>query len=94
MAFVPKVAPKQEKKIISGHLDKEAHTTLQRYAVSLGCATHLYIIGESLKCLFRQDEEFNAWLEENHASLAATSDTHELAARTPKNTVKTAEATT
>jgi len=35
---------------------------LQRYAVFLGGATHEYIIGESLKRLFRRDKEFNDWL--------------------------------
>jgi len=63
MALIPKVEPKQEKKVVSARLDEEAHTMLQRYAAFLGGATHEYIIGESLKRLFRRDKEFNEWLE-------------------------------
>ena len=63
MALIPKVEPKQEKKVVSARLDEEAHTLLQRYAAFLGGATHEYIIGESLKRLFRKDKEFNDWLE-------------------------------
>jgi hypothetical protein len=67
MALIPKMEPKQEKKVVSARLDEEAHTMLQRYAAVLGGATHEYIIGESLKRLFRRDKEFNQWLEKNHA---------------------------
>ena len=67
MALIPKVEPKQEKKVVSARLDEEAHTMLQRYAAFLGGATHEYIIGESLKRLFRRDKEFNLWLEKNEA---------------------------
>jgi len=35
MALIPKVEPKQEKKVVSARLDEEAHTMLQRYAASL-----------------------------------------------------------
>jgi len=63
MALIPKIEPKQEKKVVSARLDEEAHTMLQRYAAFLGGATHEYIIGESLKRLFRRDKEFNEWLE-------------------------------
>jgi len=62
MALIPKVEPKQEKKVVSARLDEEAHMMLQRYAAFLGGATHEYIIGESLKRLFRRDKEFNQWL--------------------------------
>ena len=72
MALIPKVEPKQEKKVVSARLDEEAHTMLQRYAAFLGGATHEYIIGESLKRLFRRDKEFNEWLEKNHAASTAT----------------------
>ena len=65
MALIPKVEPKQEKKVVSARLDEEAHSMLQRYAAFLGGATHEYIIGESLKRLFRRDKEFNAWLAKN-----------------------------
>ena len=65
MALIPKVEPKQEKKVVSARLDEEAHTLLQRYAAFLGGATHEYIIGESLKRLFRKDKEFNDWLEKS-----------------------------
>lgn len=75
MALIPKVEPKQEKKVVSARLDEEAHTMLQRYAAFLGGATHEYIIGESLKRLFRRDKEFNKWLEEN-AGAPATSPEH------------------
>jgi hypothetical protein len=63
MALIPKVEPKHEKKVVSARLDEEAHTLLQCYAAFLGGATHEYIIGESLKRLFRKDKEFNDWLE-------------------------------
>jgi hypothetical protein len=62
MALIPKVEPKQEKKVVSARLDEEMHTLLQRYAAFLGGATHEYIIGQSLKRLFRRDKEFNQWL--------------------------------
>jgi hypothetical protein len=72
MALIPKVEPKQEKKVISARLDEEAHTLLQRYAAFLGGATHEYIIAESLKRLFRRDREFTKWLEENHETSATS----------------------
>jgi hypothetical protein len=90
MALIPKVEPKQEKKVVSARLDEEAHTMLQRYAAFLGGATHEYIIGESLKRLFRRDKEFNEWLEKNHAGSTASSDARRLASATPKNTGRTA----
>ncbi len=58
MALIPKVEPKQEKKVVSARLDEETHAMLQRYAAFLGGATHEYIIGESLRRLFRRDKEF------------------------------------
>lgn len=73
MALIPKVEPKLEKKVVSARLDEETHQTLQRYAAFLGDATHEYIIGESLKRLFRRDKEFRAWLEKNHPAPSATS---------------------
>jgi len=73
MALIPKVEPKQEKKVVSARLDEETHLTLQRYAAFLGDATHEYIIGESLKRLFRRDKEFRAWLEKNYQAPPATS---------------------
>lgn len=73
MALIPKVEPKQEKKVVSARLDEEAHTMLQRYAAFLGGATHEYIIGESLKRLFRRDKEFNEWLAKQEAGTAAIS---------------------
>ena len=73
MALIPKVEPKQEKKVVSARLDEETHLTLQRYAAFLGDATHEYIIGESLKRLFRRDKEFRAWLEKNYQAPLATS---------------------
>jgi hypothetical protein len=66
MALIPKVEPKQEKKVVSARLDEETHLTLQRYAAFLGDATHEYIIGESLKRLFRRDKEFREWLEQKY----------------------------
>lgn len=74
MALIPKVEPKQEKKVVSARLDEEAHTMLQRFAAFLGGATHEYIIGESLKRLFRRDKESNEWLEKNHTGSTAASD--------------------
>src|SRR6266436_3744498 len=90
MALIPKVEPKQEKKVVSARLDEEAHTMLQRYATFLGGATHEYIIGESLKRLFRRDKEFNQWLEKNHAGSTVISDTPQPTGPTPKNTTRTA----
>jgi predicted transcriptional regulator len=81
MALIPKVEPKMDKKAVSVRLDEEAHTMLQRYAAFLGGATHEYIIGESLKRLFRRDREFNDWLAENDASAATP--------RTAKSTIRT-----
>ena len=68
MALIPKVEPKQEKKVVSARLDEETHQMLQRYAAFLGDATHEYIIGESLKRLFRRDKEFKQWLDKNYPS--------------------------
>src|SRR5258708_12917301 len=86
MALIPKVEPKQEKKVVSARLNEEAHTMLQRYAAFLGGATHEYIIGESLKRLFRRDKEFNEWLEKNHAGSTATSLHPQTTISPPKNT--------
>ena len=66
MALIPKVEPRQEKKVVSARLDEETHLTLQRYAEFLGDATHEYIIGESLKRLFRRDKEFKEWIEKTY----------------------------
>jgi hypothetical protein len=74
MALIPKVEPKHEKKVVSARLDEEAHAMLQRYAAFLGGATHEYIIGESLKRLFRRDKEFNEWLAKNGHGAAAKPD--------------------
>lgn len=90
MALIPKVEPKQEKKVVSARLDEEAHTMLQRYAAFLGGATHEYIIGESLKRLFRRDKEFNEWLEKNHSGSAGTSEAPQHATVTGKSTTRTA----
>jgi hypothetical protein len=73
MALIPKVEPKQEKKVVSARLDEETHLTLQRYAAFLGDATHEYIIGESLKRLFRRDKEFRLWLDKNYPAPATSS---------------------
>ncbi len=90
MALIPKVEPKHEKKVVSARLDEEAHTMLQRYAAFLGGATHEYIIGESLKRLFRRDKEFNEWLEKNHSGSAANSAAPQHANATGKSTPRTA----
>jgi hypothetical protein len=86
MALIPKVEPKQEKKVVSARLDEEAHMMLQRYAAFLGGATHEYIIGESLKRLFRRDKEFNQWLRKNEKACPADLDTND-AARVSTKTV-------
>jgi len=90
MALIPKVEPKQEKKVVSARLDEEAHTMLQRYAAFLGGATHEYIIGESLKRLFRRDKEFNEWLEKINTGSTAASDISQSTSPTPRNTTRTA----
>ena len=88
MALIPKVEPKQERKVVSARLDEEAHTLLQRYAAFLGGATHEYIIGESLKRLFRRDREFNKWLEENRAAATTSSDSSQSASATIKHATR------
>jgi len=88
MALIPKVEPKQEKKVVSARLDEETHLALQRYASFLGDATHEYIIGESLKRLFRRDKEFKQWLEKNHPGSTAVSKTHSSASPTAKNATR------
>jgi hypothetical protein len=72
MALVPKLEPKQDKKAVSVRLDEPTHMTLQRYAEFLGDASHEYVIGESLKRLFRRDKEFRGWLEKHYPDSAAT----------------------
>jgi hypothetical protein len=88
MALIPKVEPKQERKVVSARLDEEAHMMLQRYAAFLGGATHEYIIGESLKRLFRRDKEFNQWLAKNEAGSKALSDVSDTPALTAKATAR------
>jgi len=90
MALIPKVEPKQEKKVVSARLDEEAHTMLQRYAAFLGGATHEYIIGESLKRLFRRDKEFNEWLEKKRVGSTAIPDAAQPTNPTSRNTARTA----
>ena len=90
MALIPKVEPKQEKKVVSACLNEEAHTMLHRHAAFLGGAIHEYITGESLKRLFRRDKEFNEWLEKNYGGPAATPNTPQPANPTPKNATRTA----
>jgi hypothetical protein len=86
MALIPKVEPKQEKKVVSARLDEEAHAMLQRYAAFLGGATHEYIIGESLKRLFRRDKEFNQWLEKNEKDSPGDSEASNIARVSAKTT--------
>ncbi|MGB8472558.1 MAG: hypothetical protein WCE61_00580 [Candidatus Acidiferrum sp.] len=90
MALIPKVEPKQEKKVVSARLDEEAHTMLQRYAAFLGGATHEYIIGESLKRLFRRDKEFSEWLAKNELAAPAKQDARAAAAHSAKSTIRSA----
>ena len=90
MALIPKVEPKLEKKVVSARLDEEAHTMLQRYAAFLGGATHEYIIGESLKRLFRRDKEFNEWLAKNEPAAPTNHNTNPAAPQTAKATTRPA----
>ena len=90
MALIPKVEPKQEKKVVSARLDEEAHMMLERYAAFLGGATHEYIIGESLKRLFRRDKEFNQWLAKNEKAAPANLDTNDAARVSAKTTTRSA----
>lgn len=90
MALIPKVEPKLEKKVVSARLDEEAHAMLQRYAAFLGGATHEYIIGESLKRLFRRDKEFNEWLAKNDPATPAKQDANAAAPQTAKSTTRPA----
>ena len=84
MALIPKVEPKQEKKVVSARLDEETHAMLQRYAAFLGGATHEYIIGESLRRLFRRDKEFIGWLGGNEPNDPANSEGRSRAAQPAK----------
>ncbi len=88
MALIPKVEPKREKKVVSARLDEETHLTLQRYAAFLGDATHEYIIGESLKRLFRRDKEFNEWLAKDHSDARTNRDASAAATQLTKSTSK------
>ncbi len=90
MALIPKVEPKQEKKVVSARLDEEAHTMLQRYAAFLGGATHEYIIGESLKRLFRRDKEFNVWLAKNETTTVVDQKDSALTRSPAKSTIRPA----
>ena len=90
MALIPKVEPKQDKKVVSARLDEEAHIMLQRYAAFLGGATHEYIIGESLKRLFRRDKEFNEWLAKNDPAPPAKQDAGAAAPQAAKSTIRPA----
>ncbi len=90
MALIPKVEPKQEKKVVSARLDEETHATLQRYAAFLGGATHEYIIGESLKRLFRRDKEFNDWLTANVLPASVKQDTRPATPTAAKPAIRTA----
>ena len=90
MALIPKVEPKLEKKVVSARLDEEAHAMLQRYAAFLGGATHEYIIGESLKRLFRRDKEFNEWLAENDPATPTKQDVNAAAPQTAKSATRPA----
>lgn len=90
MALIPKVEPKQEKKVVSARLDEEAHTMLQRYAAFLGGATHEYIIGESLKRLFRRDREFNQWLAKIDPAMPAKQEGSATAPQTAKSAIRPA----
>lgn len=90
MALIPKVEPKQEKKVVSARLDEETHAMLQRYAAFLGGATHEYIIGESLKRLFRRDKEFNDWLAKDGQSASVKQDNRAATPPAAKSTIRTA----
>lgn len=90
MALIPKVEPKQEKKVVSARLDEETHAMLQRYAAFLGGATHEYIIGESLKRLFRRDKEFNDWLTANVPSASVKQDSRPATPMAAKPAIRTA----
>ena len=94
MALIPKVEPKQEKKVVSARLDEEAHAMLQRYAAFLGGATHEYIIGESLKRLFRRDKEFNQWLEKSQAGSPTTPEAPHATRPAPAIAARTASTAT
>jgi hypothetical protein len=88
MALIPKLEPKQEKKVVSARLDEAMHTMLQRYAAFLGGASHEYIIGESLKRLFRRDKEFNEWLPKNEGVTATNSQSEDATTARPKTTAR------
>ena len=90
MALIPKVEPKLEKKVVSARLDEEAHTMLQRYAAFLGGATHEYIIGESLKRLFRRDKEFNEWLAKSEPATPTKQDGNAATPQATKSTIRSA----
>lgn len=88
MALIPKVEPKREKKVVSARLDEETHRLLQQYAAFLGGATHEYIIGESLRRLFRRDKEFLQWLSKNETIPVATLEASSNAPRVARQSAK------
>jgi hypothetical protein len=90
MALIPKIEPRQEKKIVTARLDEETHAKLERYGAFLGGATHNYIIAESLKRLFRRDREFNQWLETQHRDSQNESRTNIVSVQAEPATGKTA----
>ena len=72
MALIPKVERKPDKKPVSARLDEETRAMLDRYAQFLGDASHEYVIGESLRLLFRRDKEFIEWLANNDGTAQST----------------------
>jgi len=71
MALIPKLERKPEKKPVSARLDEETRAMLDQYAKFIGDASHEYVIGHSLRFLFRRDKEFAKWLAQNSSTASA-----------------------
>ena len=67
MAII-KAPPKQPKSVtIQARVEESVKTQLDQYAKFID-STSSYVIAESLKVLFKRDDEFKAWLaqQRNH----------------------------
>jgi hypothetical protein len=86
MALIPKVERKPDKKPVSARLDEETRALLDRYAQFLGDASHEYVIGESLRLLFRRDKEFIAWLAKNEPPVQPMTEPNSVTKVSPRPT--------
>lgn len=90
MALIPKVERKPDKKPVSARLDEETRALLDRYAQFLGDASHEYVIGESLRLLFRRDKEFIEWLAKNEPTAEPNSEANPVTKPSARQTTSAA----